>query len=183
MGGKFDTNREITFIPPDGVFELMTYRITQNIESPFKLQPNVKVLSRTRIELSLQVTANFERNITATNVIVWIPCPNNSAKAHVHRCDRGKAKFESGQKGNLLVWRLKRFPGKQDYSLLAEVEMASTMTEKAWVRPPIEMNFEVPQWTASSLKVRFLKIQEKSNYKPVKWIRYLTKAGSYQHRI
>eukprot|EP00435_Cladocopium_sp_Y103_P026319 s712_g6.t1 len=53
----------------------------------------------------------------------------------------------------------------------------------ALVRPPITMNFEVPQFTASGLRVRFLKVQEKSQYKPVKWIRYLTKAGTYEHRI
>ncbi|CAJ1336376.1 unnamed protein product, partial [Effrenium voratum] len=54
---KFDVDREITFIPPDEPFQLMTYRITENIESPFKLLPNVKVLGRSRLELSLQVTA------------------------------------------------------------------------------------------------------------------------------
>lgn len=26
-------------------------------------------------------------------------------------------------------------------------------------------------------------VQEKSNYKPVKWIRYITKAGQYEYRI
>merc|ERR1712084_101024 len=65
---KFDIDREITFIPPDGVFELMTYRITENIESPFKLMPDVKVLGRNRLELSLQVRAMYDRNISATNV-------------------------------------------------------------------------------------------------------------------
>lgn len=81
------------------------------------------------------------------------------------------------------MWRIRRFPGRHEYNLLAEVELASTITDKQWVRPPITMNFEVPQFTASGLRVRFLKVQEKSQYKPVKWIRYLTKAGTYEHRI
>lgn len=34
--GKFDKERAITFTPPDGQFELMTYRITENINLPFK---------------------------------------------------------------------------------------------------------------------------------------------------
>ena len=37
--GKFDKERAITFIPCDGVFELMTYRITENINLPFKIMP------------------------------------------------------------------------------------------------------------------------------------------------
>lgn len=36
---KFDKERAITFIPPDGSFELMTYRITENINLPFKITP------------------------------------------------------------------------------------------------------------------------------------------------
>jgi AP-2 complex subunit mu-1 len=178
---KFDVDREITFIPPDGTFELMTYRITENIESPFKLLPNVKVLSRNRLELSLQITAMYERNITATNVQITFPCPKNTARGQVHNAGHGKAKYEPPQ--GAITWKIKRFPGRHEYSLLAEVELASTVTDKQWVRPPITMSFEVPQFTASGLRVRFLKVQEKSNYKPVKWIRYLTRAGSYQHRI
>ena len=38
-------------------------------------------------------------------------------------------------------------------------------------------------FTASGLMVRFLKIFEKSNYNSVKWVRYMTKAGSYQIRF
>lgn len=178
---RFDSDREITFTPPDGVFELMTYRITENIESPFKLLPNVKVLGRNRLEMSLQVTAMYDRNITATNVQIQFPCPKNTARGHIHNAGHGKAKYEPSQ--GAIIWRIRRFPGRHEYALLAEVELASTVTDKQWVRPPITMNFDVPQFTASGLRVRFLKVQEKSNYKPVKWIRYLTRAGSYQHRI
>lgn len=178
---KFDVDREITFIPPDEPFQLMTYRITENIESPFKLLPNVKVLGRSRLELSLQVTAMYDRNIEATNVRIDFPCPKNTAKAHIPNTAHGKARFDPAQ--GAVVWRIRRFPGRHEYNLLAEVELASTITDKQWVRPPITMNFEVPQFTASGLRVRFLKVQEKSQYKPVKWIRYLTKAGTYEHRI
>lgn len=178
---KFDVDREITFIPPDGTFELMTYRITENIESPFKLIPNVKVLGRNRLEMSLQVSSMYDKNITATNVVITLPCPKNTARAVVHNIGTGKARFEPSQ--GAIIWRIRRFTGRHEYSCLAEAELASTMQEKAWVRPPISMTFEVPQFTASGLRVRFLKVQEKSNYKPVKWIRYLTRAGTFEHRI
>jgi len=178
---KFDIDREITFIPPDEPFQLMTYRITENIESPFKLLPSVKVLGRNRLELSLQVTAMYDRNIEATNVKIDFPCPKNAAKGHIPNPGHGKARFDPQQ--GAVVWRIRRFPGRHEYNLLAEIDLASTVTDKQWVRPPITMNFDVPQFTASGLRVRFLKVQEKSNYKPVKWIRYLTKAGTYEHRI
>ncbi len=34
-------------------------------------------------------------------------------------------------------------------------------------------------FSASGLKVRFLRVYEKSGYKPIKWIRYIAKAGDY----
>ena len=39
--GKFDADRTITFIPPDGDFELMRYRVTDNINLPFRIIPAV----------------------------------------------------------------------------------------------------------------------------------------------
>ncbi|CAJ1452857.1 unnamed protein product [Effrenium voratum] len=149
---KFDVDREITFIPPDEPFQLMTYRITENIESPFKLLPNVKVLGRSRLELSLQVTAMYDRNIEATNVRIDFPCPKNTAKAHIPNTAHGKARYDPAQ--GAVVWRIRRFPGRHEYNLLAEaaffgvrwsqyrgpqVELASTITEKQWV-PPIPIS-------------------------------------------
>ncbi|KAA3456379.1 AP-2 complex subunit mu-like [Gossypium australe] len=40
----------------------------------------------------------------------------------------------------------------------------------------------VPMFTASGLRVRFLKVWEKSGYNTVEWVRYITKAGSYEIR-
>ena len=55
---------------------------------------------------------------------------------------------------------------------------ASTLADrKVWSRPPITMSFQVPMFTSSGLKVRFLKVWEKSGYQTVKWVRYLTRAG------
>jgi len=40
--GKFDADRTITFIPPDGEFEVMRYRVTDNINLPFRIIPAVR---------------------------------------------------------------------------------------------------------------------------------------------
>lgn len=82
--------------------------------------------------------------------------------------------------------RIRRFPGDTKYILGAEVELAASVTlqKKHWSRPPISMEFEVPMFTSSGLHVRFLKVlEQKQHYQAVKWVRYLTQAGSYQYRI
>jgi len=38
-------------------------------------------------------------------------------------------------------------------------------------------------FTSSGLHVRFLKVFERSQYQTVKWVRYITKAGSYEFRM
>ncbi len=40
--GNFDADRTITFIPPDGEFELMNYRVTNNINLPFRIISSVQ---------------------------------------------------------------------------------------------------------------------------------------------
>jgi AP-2 complex subunit mu-1 len=52
--GKFDTERTITFIPPDGEFELMRYRVTQCTQ-PFRLIPSIKEEGKTKLLLNLKV--------------------------------------------------------------------------------------------------------------------------------
>ena len=50
-------------------------------------------------------------------------------------------------------------------------------------RPPVTMTFNVPMFSASPLKVMYLKVQERSNYSVEKWVRKVCKAGSYHCRI
>jgi len=76
--GKFDRDRSITFIPPDGVFDVMTYRISENINLPFKIVPVVQEYHE-KIELSIRIKSIFEETNHANNVVVKIPVPSNTA--------------------------------------------------------------------------------------------------------
>jgi len=178
--GKFDMDRTISFVPPDGEFQLMSYRITENVNLPFRVLPVVKELGRTRMEINIKVKSMFTFKLFATNVVIKIPLPKNTAVANVSAAS-GKCRYEPDQQG--IIWKLRRFPGDTEYFMSGEVEMMSTMGDKAWSRPPITMDFQVPMFAASGLHVRFLKVFEKSNYQTIKWVRYITKAGQYQHRI
>ncbi|KAF8820909.1 mu1 adaptin [Cardiosporidium cionae] len=177
----FDLERTITFIPPDGHFELMTYRTTENINLPFKIFPVLQEKGRTKLDVSLLLKSTFSRVLVACNIVIQIPLPEHSAKVNVTTQTLGKARYETSK--HMLIWRIKRFPGESECSLIAEADLVPSMQKRKWSRPPISMSFKVPMFMSSGLTVRFLRVQEKANYKPIKWIRYVTKAGSYQHRI
>jgi len=177
---QFDQDRTISFIPPDGEFELMKYRITQNVNLPFRVIPLVTEYSKSRIEYEVKIKGNFSSKLFATGVIIKIPTPKNAAKCKISQ-GIGKAKYNPEQ--NAILWKIKKFPGDASFVLSAEVRMMASVDEKTWSRPPITMEFQVPMFTSSGLHVRFLKVFERSNYPTIKWVRYITRAGQYQIRI
>ena len=178
--GKFDADRTITFIPPDGEFELMRFRITENVNLPFRLIPVIEERGKTRVAFNIKAIANFSSKLFATNVVIKVPCPPTTARAKV-KVSGGRAKYEPIH--NAIVWRTRRFGGGAEYTFVGEAELISSTRGKKWSRPPIEMEFQVPMFTASGLHVRFLKVFEKSNYPTTKWVRYITRAGQYQIRV
>ncbi|KAG6136095.1 hypothetical protein E4U35_003777 [Claviceps purpurea] len=178
--GKFDSDRIISFVPPDGEFELMRYRATENVNLPFKVHAIVNEIGRSKVEYSIGVKANFGSKLFATNVVVRIPTPLNTAKI-IERVTQGKAKYEPSE--NCIVWKVGRFTGQSEYVLSAEALLTSMTNQRAWSRPPLSLNFSLLMFTSSGLLVRYLKVFEKSNYSSVKWVRYMTRAGSYEIRF
>ncbi|OIW10308.1 hypothetical protein TanjilG_28059 [Lupinus angustifolius] len=177
---RFNAEKTVSFVPPDGEFELMKYRITEGVNLPFKVLPTIKELGRTRMEVNVKVKSVFSAKMFALGVVVKIPVPKQTAKTNF-TVTSGKAKYNASI--DCLVWKIRKFPGQTESTLSAEVELISTMTEKkSATKPPIQMEFQVPMFTASGLRVRFLKVWEKSGYNTVEWVRYITKAGSYEIR-
>ncbi|KAK9909474.1 hypothetical protein WJX75_002828 [Coccomyxa subellipsoidea] len=180
--GKFNTEKVVSFVPPDGEFELMKYRCQEGISLPFLVTPLISELGRTRMQVNVKVKAGFGSKDFALNVVITIPVPDTTAKAEI-QTDIGKAKYDS--KKHALVWKIKRFNGggATDHKLAANVELiATTRDKKAWSRPPISMNFQVPMYSASGLRVSYLKVWEKSSYKVEKWVRKVCKSGDYSIR-
>jgi AP-2 complex subunit mu-1 len=202
--GKFDAERTITFVPPDGEFELMRYRVKEGIVLPFRVLPSIQEEGRNRLSVNIKLIANYNSRVTASNVVVKIPVrsplslieppnrvshlfvvrvrqtPPNTATAKV-RAARGRARFEPEQKA--IVWRLRNYTGGAETFLSAEVEMVASMKDKTWNRPPISLEFQVPLFTASGVQVRFLKVYDKSGYTATRWVRYVTRQGDYEVRI
>ncbi|KAL1860160.1 clathrin associated protein complex medium subunit [Paecilomyces lecythidis] len=177
--GRFDADRTISFVPPDGEFELMRYRATENVNLPFKVHPIVREVGTTKVEYSVAIKANYGAKLFATNVVVRIPTPLNTAKI-TERTSQGRAKYEPEH--NNIVWKIPRFSGQSEYVLTAEATLTSMTHQKAWSRPPLSLSFSLLMFTSSGLLVRYLKVFEKSNYSSVKWVRYMTRAGSYEIR-
>ena len=178
--GRFDQDRTITFIPPDGEFELMKYRVTENINLPFRILPVYEEISGTTLKINVKVIANFSKQVSAQNVDIKLPVPPNTANV-MPKTAFGTATYNT--KDQTIDWTLRKLTGGQEVTFAAEVKMLKMSNDKVWSKPPINVIFAVPSFTASGLHVRFLKVYEKSSYQTVKWVRYMTRSGDYQIRL
>uniref|UniRef100_A0A0K0EV70 AP-50 (inferred by orthology to a D. melanogaster protein) n=2 Tax=Strongyloides TaxID=6247 RepID=A0A0K0EV70_STRVS len=181
---KFDTEHAISFIPPDGEYELMRYRTTKDIQLPFRVIPLVRESSRNKMEVKVVIKSNFKSSLLAQKIEVRIPTPPNTSGVQLI-CMKGKAKYKAGE--NAIVWKIKRMGGMKESQISAEIDLLNTgaVEKKRWNKPPISMNFEVP-FAPSGLKVRYLKVFEpKLNYSDhdvIKWVRYIGRSGLYETR-
>lgn len=178
---KFESDHSISFIPPDGEFELMKYRTTKDINLPFRVIPLVKETGKGKMEVKVIVKSNFKSTLIGQKIEVKIPTPPNTCGVQLI-CIKGKAKYKASE--NAIVWKIKRMGGMKESQLSAEIELMSN-EKKKWTRPPISMSFEVP-FAPSGFKVRYLKVFEpKLNYsdnETIKWVRYIGRSGLYETR-
>ena len=49
--GRYNQEKVVSFVPPDGEFELMKYRCQDGISSPFTVLPVITEHGRTRVEV------------------------------------------------------------------------------------------------------------------------------------
>ena len=54
---RFENDRTISFIPPDGEFDLMTYRLTTHVKPLIWVEAVVEPHSHSRIEYMIKVSA------------------------------------------------------------------------------------------------------------------------------
>ncbi len=176
---KFNKQRAITFIPPDGKFVLMNYIISKNISIPFKLI-SFFTQNKEKLEFKIKLKATYDKKYAAQNLEVIIPVPPNIVKTSTN-AGLGKAKLDPSK--NVVVWRLKKIQGMKEALLRIDITMPKEWNLQEWNKPPITLNFTVPVMTASGIVVTFLKVIESSAYKAHKYIRYLTKSGEFTQRF
>lgn len=180
---RFENDRTISFIPPDGEFELMSYRLNTQVKPLIWVEAVVEPHSHSRIEYMIKAKSQFKSRSIANNVEIVIPVPRDvdspSFKASI-----GTVTYYPDR--DAIVWTIKQFAGSKEYLMRAHFGLPSISSEEgdgASIKAPIEVKFEIPYFTVSGLQVRYLKIIEKSGYQALPWVRYITMNGNYQLRM
>ncbi|EDO18057.1 hypothetical protein Kpol_1045p44 [Vanderwaltozyma polyspora DSM 70294] len=181
---KFNRDRIIKFVPPDGHIELMKYHVRDNINLPFKVTPNV-INSRSRTGLDYRITLKslFPSKLSANDVVLKIPVPSSTVDCKLN-VSNGKCRFVPEE--SCIIWKFAKYNGLTENKLSAVTVSSNDTTQlmlQQWARPPISLDFEIMMFSNSGLVVRYLKIMEKDQkYRTVKWIKYISRSGSYEVR-
>jgi len=177
---RFDSDRTISFIPPDGDFELMSYRLNTEVKPLISVESIVQNFSNTRMEYMIKAKGNFKKNSMANNVDIVVPVPED-ADSPRFKTTVGTAKYAPEK--NAIIWNIKQFPAGKEFIMRAHFGLPTVRRENADKKSPISVNFEIPYFTVSGIQVRYLKIIEKSGYQALPWVRYITKSGDYELRM
>jgi AP-1 complex subunit mu len=178
---RFENDRTISFIPPDGEFDLMHYRLNTKVKPLIWIEAHVEPHSHSRIEYMIKAKSNFKRRSTANNVEIIIPVPPD-ADSPSFKTSIGNVRYVPDK--DCIVWHIKQFQGQKEYLMRAHFGLPSiTGEDDSKLKAPINVKFEIPYFTVSGIQVRYLKIIEKSGYQALPWVRYITQNGDYQIRM
>src|SRR6266576_2334257 len=72
---RFENDRTISFIPPDGEFELMSYRLNTAVKPLVWVEAVIEQRGRSRVEYLIKARTQFKPRSAANNVDIFIPVP------------------------------------------------------------------------------------------------------------
>lgn len=179
---KFENDRTISFIPPDGSFELMSYRLNTQVKPPIWVDAVIEQRA-TRVDYVVKARTQLKPRAVANNVKIAIPVPPD-VDTPKFKCTSGSAKYAPDR--DVVVWSMKQFKAGRETVMRGHflvTNVGKNQEHENVAKRPITLEFEVPYFTISGLQVRFLKVVDKSGYEASPWVRYKLMAGDYQIRM
>ena len=182
---NFEKERIITFVPPDGEFDLLTYRVKP---SPEAIRPLVNVhcgteaISLTSIRYHITASMNMPRRKSSGSTLeILVPVPPDTDTPRF-TCSLGRVKYLP--ESDCLSWKIKHCPTTSvEFTCTALLGLPTVRIEETGRMAPIRVLFEIPYYAISGAQVKYLKVVEKSGYETTPWVRYLTRNGEYQVRM
>ncbi|CAM9839059.1 unnamed protein product, partial [Choristocarpus tenellus] len=123
---RFENDRTISFIPPDGEFDLMTYRLTTHVKPLIWVEAVVEPHSHSRIEYMIKAKSQFKSRSIANNVEIIIPVPND-VDSPSFKSSIGNVTYLPDQ--DKVVWSIKQFNGSREYLMRAHFGLPSISAE------------------------------------------------------
>lgn len=180
---QFERDRVITCVPPDGKFDLLSYRISKKIAPMIDVRCKFIPMGTSRVIIACTMKTTYRHQTLAKSIDILFPIPSDADSPEA-RCSIGSMRY--APESNKTIWSLFRIPGGREATCNVQYHLPSIRSAEntAIEKAPVEVRFEIPYLAASGFQVRYVKIKERtSNYDAVPWVRYLTQNGEYNVRI
>lgn len=177
---RFEKERVISFIPPDKEFELMSYRITNQVRPYIIVEATVRKYSHSRLEILTKVKGQFKERLVATDVVIIIPVPSDASSP---RFSVVKGSVVWAPEDSAIIWSINSIKGGKEFTMKAHLGLPSVEAEEPEAKPPIKVKFKIQYLAASGLQIKYVRIVEKGTYEAISWVRSLTQSGDFQIRI
>lgn len=175
---RWEMEKVLSFVPPDGKFKLMDFRVKGQIQLPLYIKPTIRY-SETGASVHVMVGAKLGGTTTKPpeDIVVYIPFPKTVSSSTLS-ANYGVVQFDDATK--ICKWRIGRLPGSALNPILegsVSLQTGATPPDK---NPVLSCDFTSMLHTPTGLKVESLTCSE--SYKPFKGVRNITKAGKLQIR-
>jgi len=175
---RWESERNLSFVPPDGNFRLMTYHIrTQNLVNiPLFIKQNISFKNVQHGRLELQIGPKRMAGKLLENVSLEITMPKNVNNMSLNQ-SQGKYTYDSTSK--VFVWEVGKIETKTA-SIKGSLAL-NTGIPAPDMRPSIIIKFVMNQASLSEVRVNRLDMFGEK-YKPFKGVKYISRAGAFQVR-
>ncbi|KAL6059601.1 AP-3 complex subunit mu-2 [Balamuthia mandrillaris] len=174
---RWDQNRVISFVPPDGNFKLMSYRVSGgNLEIPIYVTPQIS-FAKEGGRVSITVGPRGIQRKPVDDIRIVIPfSPLISSTNLTANC--GSVEYDEIKK--VCTWIVGRLPADKTCTLSGTVSVPpdGPLPES---NPILQVHFKVNQHAASGLKIDSLSLHNEK-YKPYKGVKSVTQTGRFQVR-
>ncbi|KAL8597528.1 AP-3 complex subunit mu-1 [Nucella lapillus] len=176
---RWESEKILSFVPPDGHFRLMSYHIGSNnmVAIPLYLRHNISFREGSSGRFDVTVCPKQTMGKSVENVLLEVPFPKAVLNVTLTP-NQGKYSFDPVTK--MMTWDV----GKIDTAKLPSIKGNISLQTGAAVpesNPAITVMFTISQMAVSGLKVNRLDMYGEK-YKPFKGVKYVTRAGKFQIR-
>jgi AP-3 complex subunit mu len=177
---RYDREKIVSFIPPDGEFKLMDFRIVGNIQLPLYVKPQFyPTETGAHVQIVVGTKSNMLGDRTVDDIVITIPFSKNTASFGLSSTT-GTVHFDDVTK--IATWTIGKLRANTTATVVLEGNVTHAIgTPRAEFNPIINLGFSVTSWSASGLKVDSLLLFNEK-YTPQKYVRSITKGGNVQIR-
>lgn len=177
---RWESERTLSFIPPDGHFTLMNYHVSsQNpVAIPVYVKQNISFFESGpcgRLDITIGPKQTMGKTVEALMVKIHMPKAVLSANL---TATQGNYTYDLPNK--LLIWDIGKL-NPQKLPNLKGILSLQAGAAKPEDNPSLNIDLRIQQVAISGLKVSRLEMFGEK-YKPFKGVKYVTKAGKFQVR-